>query len=67
MSNTEKVLNQPTVQQVIELLATYPPDTKFTIEDADTLWSIDVIHVRENQGEVYFYGTYPEMISRGKG
>jgi hypothetical protein len=61
MSNTDKVLNKPTVQQVIDLLATYPPDAKFILEDADTNWTIRTVHVREGDGEVCFYGAYSEM------
>ena len=65
MSVNDKVLNQPTVKQIIELLSTYPPDTKFRLEDADAYSKIDIVHVGEIDDEVYFYGQYGEMNSKG--
>lgn len=57
------VLNCPTVREVIEKLSTFPPNAKFVMEDADTGWVINVIHIDECDNEVQFSGIYEEMHS----
>lgn len=57
----KEVLFEPTVGQVIELLSKYHKDMPFRMEDADTNWTIKIIHVDEVVGELFFSGDYSEM------
>lgn len=57
-------LERPTVGDVIALLSTLPPDAPFRMEDTDTDWTIDTIHVEIGKtGIVWFSGAYHEMSS----
>jgi hypothetical protein len=59
-----KILDDPTVAEVIKALSEYPPDAKFAIEDADTNDIITVIHVSDSiayGGGVQFSWAYGEM------
>ena len=58
---SDLVLSKPTVAEIIAVLSKFPPDHKFTLDDADTRWTIDVIHIAVYDGEVQFYGVYEEM------
>lgn len=62
MDNFEDaVLHKPTVADMIRQLAKYPPNMLLTLEDADTSWTIDVIHFSAAGGEVSLFGSYDEM------
>lgn len=58
---SERVLVEPTVGQVIDLLSGYHKDMPFRMEDADTNWTIKIIHVDVVDGELFFSGEYNEM------
>lgn len=57
----EKVLDNPTVKQLIDLLSTYPHDSKILISDPDTGWDIPIIHIDKVDNKVYLTGEYYEM------
>jgi hypothetical protein len=61
MSDDKTVLHQPTVAEVIAYLSQFPPETPFRIEDADTSWTIHVIHACRDAAAVWFSGQYHEM------
>ena len=55
-------LQKPTVKDIIDYLSQFPPETPFRIEDADTNWTISIIHAHQDQeGKVWFSGEYSEM------
>lgn len=54
-------LKSPTVADVIALLATLPPETPFRLVDADTNWTISVIHIDVDEEAAWFSGMYEEM------
>ena len=56
-------ITKPTVGDIVTLLSKLPQDKPFRIEDADTAWTIDIIHVRSDDDAIWFYGKYEEMES----
>jgi hypothetical protein len=63
---TDKVLNGPTVLQLVSALAEFHPNTPLRIEDADTGWPIHKIHIEEGDGVVWLSGEYHEMSGKGQ-
>lgn len=60
----EKILDKPTVGDLVAFLSTLPQDMPIIIEDADTNWTIDKIHItRGKDGPISMWGSYPEMTS----
>lgn len=55
-------IENPTVAELICLLQTLPQDKPLRIEDADTNWTISIIHVSEDAEAIWLYGDYSEMI-----
>ena len=58
---SELVLDNPTVAGLIAALSAFPQDTKVTILDADTWWTITQIHVATYPDEVQLFGCFGEM------
>ena len=54
-------LDKPTIGDMIKKLSEYPSDMPFRIEDADTNWTIDLIHFEESDGKLFIKGEYGEM------
>lgn len=63
---TDTVLRFPTVGDVIEHLSKFHSAAPFRIEDADTNWTIGLIHVTEDGGAVWLSGEYSEMDTLGR-
>lgn len=58
-----ETLVTPTVEQLIEALRQLDPKATIIIEDADTCWTIDRIHLRiDTTGRVVLFGEYCEMV-----
>lgn len=58
---SEQVLDCPTVAQFIEALQALQPNAPIIIEDADTGWTIDKIHIFADEKQVALFGKYDEM------
>uniref|UniRef100_A0A6H2A1X3 Uncharacterized protein n=1 Tax=viral metagenome TaxID=1070528 RepID=A0A6H2A1X3_9ZZZZ len=58
---SEIVLNCPRVKDLVDRLLSLNQDKEIVIEDADTAWIIDVIHIDNSGKKVVLYGTYGEM------
>ncbi len=56
------MLNNPTIQEVIDYLATLPQEDKFVIIDPDTQMYIRKIHVKKGTNIISFTGEYDEMF-----
>lgn len=54
-----------TVRELMDQLATYPPDAEVGIEDADTARDLLVTEVRLDRGVVLLSGDYDQEIRRG--
>lgn len=54
-------LTTPTVDEVIKLLQKLPKDAQFRMIDADTNWTIKIVHCQITSSAVYFLGSYGEM------
>lgn len=62
------VVKNPTVAELIAKLQTYPQDAVVNMVDADTNWTIDIVHMlRDTDGVVWLWGEYYEMTSSGRG
>ena len=59
---TQTTLTKPTVGEMINKLSEYPIDMPLRIEDADTNWTIDIIHFDDGTGELFLSGQYWEMV-----
>lgn len=58
---TEK-LDRPTVADLIRKLSTYPADMPVRLQDADTDWTICIIHFSvEKEKTLFLGGEYCEM------
>lgn len=61
------VLDKPTVAQFIEILQRLPPDRQLRMIDADTSWTIEIIHIYDGEfpdpETVWLEGKYFEMKS----
>lgn len=63
----KETLERPTVKDMIELLSKLDPVTPFRIQDADTDWTIEIVHVMTNDLGVWLHGHYHEMESGYEG
>ena len=54
-------LENPTVADVIAFLQKLDPKIPFLIEDPDTSWTISKINAYEEDGAIWFTGTYGDM------
>ena len=55
------LLDNPTIKDLIEALKQFDDSTPIRIEDADTEWEIDKIHIKFEEGKVWLFGEYYEM------
>lgn len=54
------LLHKPTVGQLVTALSHYPQDKEVVIEDADTGWLIETIHI-DHEEKIVIWGDYTEM------
>lgn len=57
----EEVLTKPTVGDVIRQLSKYDPSVPFVICDADTNYTIEIIHFDNYDDYISLSGLYSEM------
>jgi hypothetical protein len=57
------VLTNPNVSGLIEALQRYEPGMPVIIRDADTDWTINIIHIEVEDGKLVLFGEYSEMNS----
>ena len=61
MSAPTITLVKPTIATLIATLQTLDPNLSFTVEDADTGWTIDIIHIEQDKNGVFIRSNYDEM------
>jgi NAD(P)H-flavin reductase len=50
-------LEKPTVGEVVKLLQTLPQEAPFRINNSDTYWGQEIIHIKiDRNGRVWFCG-----------
>lgn len=60
-SMEEVIIHNPSVSDLVKELSKLPQDMKIIISDADTGWTIDIIHINEYGGKIEMSGDYSEM------
>jgi len=63
MTGDELVLTKPTIACLIEKLSSFDNKLPVIIEDTDTGWDINIIHIEMRDGKVILGGIYSEMDS----
>ena len=61
MASVKMKVIRPTIGQLIEFLQKFPSDKPLRLLDADTGWTIPVIHIEQREEAVWLYGIYDEM------
>lgn len=57
----EIIIHNPTVKSLIAELSKLDQNKQIYIEDADTGWAVDIIHIEEYMGKITMGGDYVEM------
>uniref|UniRef100_A0A6M3KUN2 Uncharacterized protein n=1 Tax=viral metagenome TaxID=1070528 RepID=A0A6M3KUN2_9ZZZZ len=54
-------LIKPKVKDLVKLLLSFDQEKEIIISDADTGWTISIIHFEEYNGKIEMAGAYGEM------
>ena len=57
----EIILQNPTVRELVDELLKLDQGRMIYIDDADTNWAVDIIHINEYMDKITMGGNYSEM------